>query len=356
MMNRYYYYPFILCMLVNTIFYVPVTLAEYRFQGAWLAILFAIVFGSTLAYLFTKTMRQFPGQGLPEIFEQRLPVMLSSVISFSLGLLWIVAGGLVLIAFSYIAKMFLNPSIPIEQLLFCLIIVSCYAATRSTAAINYLSEIILIFILPIVVFILFKALQSETFEWNAIMVTTEYIFEIPSWNTLSTAMFCFTGYMTLIVLNRFFTWRISLTHFWLVPVTGAITLVSSFLIPIGIHGTQAVENYLYLWVNTVDSLRMEFGFIERVVFYYLMVYVAVSLLFISMSWHIGTELVGSIFRGQSKRYRWIIVGVVGIATWWYGRLTNQKQLIMVAEQWFMVRFMMELLLVLLMVLIGRRKR
>ena len=43
-----------------------------------------------------------------------------------------------------------------------------------------------------------------------------------------------------------------------------------FFVPIGFHGTVGVEDYVYLWSMTADSMMTEYGFINRVLFVFLL--------------------------------------------------------------------------------------
>ncbi|TLS48807.1 hypothetical protein FE782_28525 [Paenibacillus antri] len=355
-MNRYFYYPILVCMLINTIIYVPELLIKSRFEGAITAMLIAIPLGSFLAYLFSRGMNRFPGLGISEIFEQHMPKFIRLPIIVFLGLLWFAAGSIALVAISLIAIRFINPDVSVTVLLFVFITVGCWAATRSSLAILYILEIGLLMSTPIIALIWFKAFQNEMFDWNAVFAMSDYVFGLPSWSTFFTATDLFTGYISLVVFNRFIKAGKKITHLWILPVAGTIVFFTIFFIPIGIHGTQAVDHYVNVWVSTADSLRLKYGFIERVGFLYSYVYIGLSLLFIATSWHVGTELMRSVFRKQSDLLKWVIAGTIGVGTFLYGIYSNEKQLIHFAQQWFGILFVVELLLVALVVFLSRRNR
>lgn len=343
-------------MLINTIVYVPRVLIEARYHGAITAIIIAIPLGSLLAFLFYRGMRSFPGLGIPEIFKQYLPAYLRFPILVFLGIMWFAAGSIVVVAFSHITLRFLNPNASLTNMVLCFVLVGCWTATFSSSAILFGLEIILLIALPIQGFIIYKAFQNEAFDWNAVLAMSEYVLVIPSWDTLSAATYLFTGYISISLFNRLFEWKKQLHYFWIIPIAGIIISFNTFFIPIGILGTLAVDDYLDIWVNTSDSLRMQYGLIERVLFLYLFLYIGLSLIFITTCWHVGTELVKSVFPKQPKFLKWVIVGTVGAGTLLYSHFFNEKQLYHYAQQWFNLRFAVELLLVTIVFILGRRKK
>jgi len=160
---------------------------------------------------------------------------------------------------------------------------------------------VLLLNLPIIVFILFKALLSENMNWDAIKVIRHYLFTASSWKSLAASTYVFTGYVNWAKFNREFrSIDMKKQQLWVLPVIGLLVLTTTFLIPIGYYGTYGVDNFIYIWVSTADSMKMEFGFMERVMFIFLLLYLSVALLFISITWHVGSELVKSILPTKVK--------------------------------------------------------
>jgi len=360
-MSRYFIYAVLLNMLINTIVFVPKLLMEERFDGAIAAMMFAVPVSSFLAYAFSRAMSRFPGQGLPEILQGRLPEAIRRSILLFFGILWFIAGLLILVAFAIISERFINPEIPKWMFLLCSSAVVCWGATRRTTSIMSMLEVGIVLSLPLVALITFQALSDEMLDWDAIAAMTDYAFRLPSFTAMAATTYMFTGYLNLVILNRHLEGT-RFSHRWLIPVVGIVVFLTTFFIPIGIHGTQAVDDYIYVWISTADSLRMKFGFVERVLFMFLFLYIGLALLFVTLVWNIGLGLVRSAFDGRlrSERTRAVFDGstvvAIGVATIGFGLYTSEKELIQAVTAWFQFRVPFELLLVATIVYFAWRKK
>lgn len=288
-------YMVLMCMLTNTVVFVPRMLLTERFSGAMMSIILSIAVGSLSSYWFTKSILAFPGQGLPEIFEAAFPAWFRVPYLIFLAAMWIAAGSFVVVSYARIIQRFVNPDFNLLTLLAFFLIVSAWVAAGSSRSVLYLMEIVIIINLPLIVFILYKAIRSQSMDWDAVRVMTHYMGELPTLNSVSGATYVFTGYINMAIFNRTFQDVKRIQWFWAVPVLGTLVLATSFFIPIGYHGTYGVDQYIYTWVSTSDSMRMEFGFIERVLYVFLLLYLSISLLFVSVTWHVGAELFKGIF-------------------------------------------------------------
>ena len=79
-------------------------------------------------------------------------------------------------------------------------------------------------------------------------------------------------------------------------------LGTTFLLPIGFHGTVGVGNFTYPWVSTADSMRMEFGFVERVIFIFLPLYAFIALSQVIVVWHVGMHFFLSLLPNKYQPY------------------------------------------------------
>lgn len=357
-MKRYFYYLLIMSMLTNTIFFIPTILVEQRFNGALLGIGFSVISGCICIYLFSKGMGRFPGKDLPDIFRLFFPRWFRIPYVFFLGFMWFTAGGIIVIAYSRIIQRFVNPEFNLFVLIGFFLTVCCWLASGKSRSILYMAEIILVLNVPFIILLLFKAVTSPELDWDAVRVMTHYSTQMPSFPIVSTATYVFTGYVNWVVFNREFSGLV-LKHTWAIPVTGLLVMLSSFLIPIGLHGTIGVESYVHLWVSTADSLRLEFGFIERVIYIFLVLYLSVSLLFVCVTWHVGGELMKSAAQDLQIRQKWIgnwlpfiVMSILVLLTVQY---FNEKQFLEVAKWWFIIRYPSECMLVIMVYWLGKRK-
>ncbi|MFC6605288.1 hypothetical protein ACFQDF_33295 [Ectobacillus funiculus] len=156
----------------------------------------------------------------------------------------------------------------------------------------YTIETVLVFNIPLVFIIMIKAYTSEGMEWDFVKESVMYIYHIPSYSAFSAALFPSIGAGNLIIFNRVFTKKQRIT--W--PQLGLIffiltgNLATTYFVPIGYSGFEYIDRILYPWVRTSDAMRLDFGFVERVLFIFLTLYLAVSFLSILMHWHVVIEL------------------------------------------------------------------
>ncbi len=354
-MSRYFFYLYLICMFINTIFFVPRLLLEQRFNGAVMAMVVAVVLGSVFAILFLKAIGKFPGQGISDIFERSLPGFIKTPLLFFFGIMWAIAGSIVLIAFAIIAIRFLNPesSVMILLLIFCGI--GCWTATHSSQSILYVIEIVIILSLPVVAYIMYKALTSNWFEWDAVLILSDYAFKIPSWQTVSVATYSFAGYINMAVYNREFQ-PSKIRMLWLIPIIGVVVLFVSAVVPIGLLGIDHVDYYIYTWITSADTLIMEFGLIERVVYLFLFVYIGFSLSFVTITWNIGSELIAECFKKRTLKIKKMSIPIrvlssilIAVATFVGGMMSTDKMLIHFVSNWLMLRLSAEILLVAMIV-------
>lgn len=346
-------------MLINTIFFVPRILLAERFDGAIMALVAAVGIGSALALVFTKSLGRFPGKGLPEIFASYLPLSIRTPILLFLGIMWGIAGSIILIAFSFITNRFLSPETSPELLLVCFCGICCWASTRKPSAIISVTEVIMLVNLPIVAFIMYKSFSQKLFDWDSVKLMTDYTFKIPSWTLLAAATYPFTGYINFALYNRYFK-ELKVAHLWLIPVIGAFVLFTSIIVPIGLLGSSAAGDYLYTWISAADTLRMQFGFIERVVFLFLFIYIGYSLLFVTITWNIGIKLICGCLPQRLKKTKrsrivalWCVAGVIAAVTYWTGVISNDKGMIDSVKIWLNLRLGSEIVLVALTAFLAR---
>ncbi|WP_276352343.1 GerAB/ArcD/ProY family transporter [Cohnella caldifontis] len=289
-MSRYFYYLFWLSLLINTIFFVPRLLMNERFNGSIMSVALGIVYGSVCAIIFVLSMNQFPGEGLPEILKRYVPDWIRVPSLLFLGGMFAIAGSLILIAFSMVTLRFLSPETNPAVMLLCYCGLGCFAACFRPSAILNINEIVLLVNFPFIFYIMYKSVTSRDIDWDSIQVLSDYALKPPNLIAFAAATYPFTGYLKLVLYNRIFK-KLKIKHLWLIPLTGLLVMLSSFLSPVGLLGVDSVGEYLYTWISTADTLRMQFGFIQRVVFLFLFIYIGFSLLYITTCWNIYVNFV-----------------------------------------------------------------
>lgn len=358
-MIRYYYYHILYVGMMNIMVLVPYVLISHRFNGAVSSFPLAIVFGTVYSFVTSAAFQRFPGLGLPEIYKLFLPVWLANCLNLIGVAVWSTAGVIVLFSYSNTVGIFFNPEASSYLNLAIMAAACLWAATRSSRSVQFTHEMLLIVCSPLIFWILFKAVFSSWLDWDAIrLVAGNGIRKPPSMTCFFAATFVFSGHMNITLFNRLNPANLKFRLRWTIPIIGTFFLLVSFFVPIGFHGTQAVGNYLYVWSVTTDSLMMKYGFIQRVLYLFLLLYTFLSLLFVMNTWHTGMEF----FKACFKRYKpltdevnvpainWWVCAFLAGSTFVYAYFTNDMINRVAAEVWLTVRFIIESILILLLLL------
>jgi len=294
-MNRYVSYHYFINTFSNIMLLVPYHLTVARFDGAVLAILLSPVIGGILLYMFTSGMQVFPEKGFPEIFSLFYPKWLVRILMTFKALMIGTSTAIVVTSYAVIITRFLNPEGNQYAIMAVLMLVCAFGATRSTVTVNFILEIILILNIPLIGFIIYKSIHTPLMSWDAIIIVAKHFYQLPSLLVFASAMFIFTGFMNLAIFNRVLPPNFRFKHRWAFPLVAFLVLVVTFFVPIGIHGTEAVVHYVFLWSATADSLKMMYGFIERMLLIFLLVIINLSLTYTVVGWHIVLEFFKSLF-------------------------------------------------------------
>lgn len=374
--RRYYYYLFLMSAVINIINLVPRVLILTRFDGVFWAILIAVAYGSTVMYIFTRLISKFEGQGFPEIFNTYLPKAAAVPLLILYSLFWFVGGGIMLLSFADITIRFINPDIHARTVLIGFLILVVWASRLRTTSILYATETVLMLSVPAMLFIIVKALINPVFNWDSVLQVVTYLWTKPKLVTVTGASFVFTGYLNLAIFNRSFPdLKIKLRHFWLVPVSGLLILLITLLVPIGYHGTIGVEDHVYSWFSTADSMRLQTFVVERALYLFYITYISMSLVMVVIYWHVGLELFRGCFNGKedkkgsenkatdagekTRMSPWIeaiLLFTISAIMIYMVQWTNQVQLAQAGQWFFNLRFFSEMLLILLLMFLVWRKR
>jgi hypothetical protein len=225
-------------------------------------------------------------------------------------------------------------------------------------------EAAMVLALPTLIFMLSKAYSSKLLDWDAIRTVANYVGHPPSLTALSSASIVLIGYLNFCIFNRNFKQEEKFRYRWILPIMGYLTLATTFFIPIALHGTIGVDNYIHIWVSTSDSLRMKYGFFERVVFFFVMAYILLSFVYVSVVWHVGAELFKGLFsskkpnldRVETPVLTWCTCGVIGLLTVVYQIMVKEKMQSVFAGYFLNIRFWSEVGLVILLCFAALRKR
>lgn len=317
-MSRFVYYLVLSNMIANIMAAVPRILLEKSTDGALMSIVLALVYGVLINWLFIILIRNFPGKSLPEIFESHLNRWVGLPVLFILGVIWFIAGLQTLIAYVAILSRFLTPEMSIYTILGTFVAVITFGILMQSRKVLFSLEMILIVLLPIVFLFLGKIYFTEQISWDQVKIATMHIDHAPDYTVFAAASYVFIGAFDLIIFNSLikkklvFKWKQAIIIF----VFGFITLATTYLIPIGVLGFDAIKEYIYPWVLTSDSIRMKFGVIERLIFLFILIFLAFAFLNIMIHWHVAFKLFQNIFRidrmpsGKRRKFSNVLLIIV----------------------------------------------
>ncbi len=356
--SKYIYYLFLMNALINIVNFVPRVLVFTRFHGALPSILISTVIGTLLLYGFTTALSSFKGQGLPEIFNANLPRFFSFLLLIIYACFWFLAGIITMLSFADITTRYVSPDISPYAVIIGFLLLSIICSRLSAESILYALETLLYLSTPVIVYMLVKALINPAFSWDAVMQVITYMWTKPKYVTLAGATFIFSGYYNLAIFNRNFK-NLKTRYLWTIPLLGLVILLITFLVPIGYHGTIGVEDHVFSWFSTADSIRMEMFIIERVLFLFYTVYLTLSMLSTVVHWHVGLELFKGAFQSKagklpSKKVDWWIMIPFAIGTLVLMNYLNQIRMAQLG-QWFLnIRFANEFILLAILFYVKRR--
>ncbi|WP_219836031.1 hypothetical protein [Paenibacillus sp. R14(2021)] len=366
-MNRYFYYNIIMVSMLNLMLFVPYLLLQYRYTGAIMSMLCAVIVGSAVSIIFTFVMQAYPGKGMPEILALYFRPYVIIPIMLFMAFMWFTASSITLYAYAVLINRFLNPDTSSLVVLGFLVIVCVYGSTRSMLTIIFVLEMGLLLSAPLILFILFKAARNPLLDWDAIQTIGHYWNQTPKMKPFAAATFLFTGYINFIMFNRLHAPNFRFRFRWIIPIFCSGIMLISFFIPIGLHGTEAAGSYLYIWSVTSDSLVMSYGFIERVIFVFLILYLNLTLIFATVGWHLAIEMIKSCLPKSKPRIdpprtpkaKWVIACLFACLTLLYSYLFDEKQNLEITGYWLVFRFYMEIILVIFLTILtikNRRKK
>lgn len=107
-----------------------------------------------------------------------------------------------LIAFSEITKKYINPDVSSMFIVLAFVIVVGLIARLSSETVLYSMEILLITNVPVIIWVLYKAITNESMQYDACMEIATHILNMPPWDTLSAGTYIFSGYTNLVIFNR----------------------------------------------------------------------------------------------------------------------------------------------------------
>ena len=296
-------------MITNIVSSNPKLLLRYSDQGAIPSMIAAVCAGLIFTYVVATFFNKFPGEGLPELLKKFTPTWFTKFVLFILSINFYIAGLFTLSTYTFILKRFLTPEMSIFIVILSFILFISFGILMKTHSVMYTIEIVLILFSPVFLFILIKAYTSPVFNWDFVRIAMMHINHLPDMNSFTTATFILMGSVNLVIFNRVFTKQQKFSFKSLLMVGGMsiAVLFTTYFVPIGFGGFDQIKDLIYPWISTTDSMRMKFGLVERVTFIFMLLFLGIALLSITIHWHATFHLVTNLF--PQKKLKWKNVDV-----------------------------------------------
>lgn len=322
-MSRYFYYLIAVNMVIHIVTVVPNILFEAKTDGAVLSIAFALIAGIVITYGLASVFTRFPGKGYPELLKEFVPKWVSFPLLLLTSLIWFTAGLITLVTYSFLLKRFLTPEMPLIMIVSLLLLFISFGIIMKSKSVLYTVEIILLLNIPFIIFIFAKMYTGEGMVWDFAKEAMMYVGQPPDYSAFAAATFTFLGSANLVIFNRLFTSKQKMTWKQAIAlgVIGGGILFTSYFIPIGFQGFNNIDSLVHPWFLTADSIRMKYGFIERVLFIFLNLNLSISFISILVHWHVAVELLKSIIWFERLKWKgynmtpWLFVAI-----FWTGSL------------------------------------
>jgi len=354
-MNRYYMNIALLCILISPMLSMPKLLIVDRYRGSLSSILIAMILGAMLSGICLSSLRRLKGVNMTEIMERYLPKVIKFPLYLMLSMMWFTGGIITLFTLTFISVRFINPYSDIRIILVCFILVSCWASLRHKEGMMNGLEILLCLCAPFIIVLLSKGFSLTHFQWDAVLSLNDYVMKWPKLHLIAVSLFMFTGHISLFIWSG--SKNDNNTMYWFIPLTASIAIFSLIVIPLGMHGTIAPDHYTFLWSSTADSIQFNYSLVERGLYVYLAVYMLLSLLFISVCWHVATHWLSQILpeKKRSKLIQIIVLSILSIGVIFLSYSTNEKRILVLASHWFVLHFILVIIVIIILMLVGRKR-
>lgn len=303
-MNRFLYYLIIINMIANIVASVPRILLMESSNGAIISMILGTVVGLFMTFMTVKFYSLFPGKDLMELLDSYTPKWFSFPVLFYFAVNWYIAGLITLVSFIFILIRFLTPEMPIITISLSLLIIISGGILIKTKSVLYMFEIIIILFCPFILFLLAKTIFNDVFVLDYVKIAVMHINEAPNYSAFTASIYLYIGIVNLAVFNKFFTKKTKSLFFPILSIglVGIFVITLTYFVPIGVGGFDEIERLIYPWISTSDSIRMKFGLIERLIFIFLLIFLAIAILSIVILWHGAVKLLKSAF--GIKKLKW----------------------------------------------------
>lgn len=274
-------------------------------DGVLFSMALAAISGVLITFITVKFFNNFPGQDLIELLKTRTTKWFSIPVLLYFALNWYIAGLITLVTFTFILIRFLSPETSIFMFVLSFLFVISYGILAKTKSVLYMIELTVIVFSPFVFLLIVKSYVNDVFNMDYVKVALMHVNEWPSYSAYTASTYLYIGIVNLVVFNRYLTEKIrfGVKQIIIIGIAGVFILLTTYFVPIGIAGFDEIDRLIYPWISTSDSIRMRFGIVERLLFIFLLIFLAIAVLSIVIHWHVSLKFFSTVFPLRKMKWR-----------------------------------------------------
>ncbi|MGD6830993.1 hypothetical protein ACQCT5_02430 [Sutcliffiella halmapala] len=349
--QRYYIYLFSINALVSLAAFIPQFLYKNRYNGSLTSLAISTLAGSLLLFLFQAQMKKFPGQNISGMLNRVLPGLLKKSFLSLNYILSILTGVLFLSSIMQIIGEFLTLNSSIIYYFFLLLIV--FSILSETKSLLFMLEITILFVTPVFLLVLLRFFTDDLVLVDSIKESLTYFKHFPKWQSLVAGLFVFTGFTNLLVYSEHIL-PFTKKHLFIIWIISCAVLFSSYFIPIGYFGLNGVGLENHVWITTIDSMHINYFFLERIVLVFILVLIGVTLMYLVLTYHSSMKFLQMMTEDYGGKTKWVGIFIIVISAFITQNYLDEINLLRFFIFFFVFRIFMDLILIVLLFLVSRK--
>lgn len=349
--QRYYIYLFSINAIVCLAAFIPQFLYKNRYNGSLSSLVISTLAGTLLLFLFQVQIKKFPGQNISGMLNRVLPGVLKKLFLSLNYILSIFTGVLFLTSIMQIIREFLTLNSTIIYYFLLLLIV--FSILSETNSILFMLEITILFVTPFFLLILLRFFTDDLVLVDSMKESLTYFMHFPKWHSVVAGLFVFTGFTNSLVYGEHIL-PFTKKHQFIIWLISCGVLFSSYFIPIGYFGLKGVGLENYVWITTIDSMHINYFFLERIVLVFILVLIGVTLMYLILTYHSSMKFLQMMTKDYGGKTKWVGIFIIVISAFITQYYTDEINLMIFFFYFFVFRIFMDLILIVLLFFASRR--
>ncbi|WP_235864096.1 hypothetical protein [Sutcliffiella halmapala] len=343
--QRYYIYLFYINAVVSVTAFIPQLVYKNRYNGSLTSLALSTLAGTILLLVFQSQIRKFPRQNLSEILNRVLPSFFKKsflALNFTLS---IFSGILFLHSIMQIIGEFLtlNPNL----IFYCILLLIVLSILSETNSLLFMLEMTVLFATPLILLILLRFFTDDLVLWDSINESLTYVMHSPKMNSVVAGLFVFTGFTNFLIYSEHIR-PFSKRYLWLAWTIICVIFSFSYFIPIGYFGLNGVGIENYVWITTIDSMHVDYFFLERVVIVFILALIGITLMYLILIYHSSIKFLQMMTADFGGKTKWSGIGIVVISALITQFYVDEINLMKLFLYFFVFRIILDLLSIFLL--------